>query len=93
MTDNKQEAWLKSAKIDFKAGTLSSSEPVKVSMPGTTIEADAVDITEQGKVISFIGRVKTVMQNGAALPTDTRTPGAVAAPARTSQAEPMSLRQ
>ena len=93
-TDNKQEAWLKSANIDFKAGTLSSNEPVKVSMPGTTIEADAVDITEQGKVISFIGRVKTVMENGAAIPSpDTRTPGAVAAPARTSQAEPMSLRQ
>jgi lipopolysaccharide export system protein LptC len=95
-TDNNQEAWLKSAKIDFKAGTLFSKETVKVSMPGTTIEADAVDITEQGKVISFIGRVKTVLENGATPPAispDKKSPDAEAAPARTSQAEPKSLRQ
>jgi lipopolysaccharide export system protein LptC len=95
-TDNNQEAWLKSAKIDFKAGTLFSKEPVKVSMPGTTIEADAVDITDQGKVISFIGRVKTVLENGAVLPStspEKTSPAIAAAPARTSQAEPMSLRQ
>ena len=96
-TDNNQEAWLKSAKIDFKAGTLFSKEAVKVSMPGTTIEADAVDITEQGKVISFIGRVKTVLENGATSPStsspEKKSPGLAAPPARTSQAEPTSLRQ
>jgi lipopolysaccharide export system protein LptC len=95
-TDNNQQAWLKSAKIDFKAGTLSSKEPVKVSMPGTTIEADGVDITDQGKVISFIGRVKTVLENGAVLPStspDRKSPAVAAVPSRTSQAEPTSLRQ
>jgi hypothetical protein len=66
-------------------------------MPGTTIEADAVDITEQGKVISFIGRVKTVLENGATSPStsspEKKSPGLAAPPARTSQAEPTSLRQ
>jgi lipopolysaccharide export system protein LptC len=99
-TDNKQQAWLRSAKIDFKAGTLSSKEPVKVSMPGTTIEAAGVDILDNGKVITFVSapgqRVTTVLENGAVLPTtspEKKSPLAAAAPARTSQIEATSLRQ
>lgn len=97
-TDNDQHAWLKSAKIDFKAGTVSSRDPVRVSMPGTQIEADALDITDNGKVVSFIGGVKTVLENvrTAALSDKASTEGSPPAPAalaRTSQAEPTSLRQ
>jgi lipopolysaccharide export system protein LptC len=95
-TDNNQQAWLKSARIDFKAGTLASKEPVKVSIPGTTIEADAVDITDSGKVISFIGRVRTMFENGASLPASSpekKPPGGPAVAERTIQAEPVSLRQ
>ena len=95
-TDNNQQAWLKSARIDFKAGTLASKDPVKVSMPGTTIEADAVDIIDSGKVISFIGRVRTVFENGASLPTpspDKKPPEGPALAGRTSQAENTSSRR
>lgn len=92
-TDNDQQAWLKSAKIDFKAGTVSSKELVKVVVPGTTVEADALDITDNGKVISFIGRVKTVMENAPTMPSPFAGSTPDAAPARTSQAEPASLRQ
>lgn len=93
-TDKDQQAWLKSAKIDFKAGTVSSKEPVKVSMPGTQIDADALDITDNGKVISFIGSVKTVLENVPATAPASAGKGANTSPAaRTSQAEPTSLRQ
>jgi lipopolysaccharide export system protein LptC len=95
-TDNNQQAWLKSARIDFKAGTLASKEPVKVAMPGATIEADALDITDNGKVISFIGRVRTAFENGASLPSaspEKKPPGAAAVLERTSQAETTSLRR
>jgi lipopolysaccharide export system protein LptC len=103
-TDKDQEAWLKSAKADFKAGTMSSKEPVRVRLPNATVEADSLDITDSGKVITFIGSVRTVIENApppqsqavsAASPT---APAPVAsAPAgsaaRTSQAEPTSLRR
>jgi lipopolysaccharide export system protein LptC len=91
-TDNNQQAWLKSARIDLKAGTLASKDPVRVGMPGTTIEADALDITDNGKVISFIGRVKTMFENGATLPPEKKSPAASVAE-RTIQVEPASLRQ
>lgn len=96
-TDNNQQGWLKSAKIDFKAGTVSSKEPVKVSMPGTDIEADALDITDNGKVISFIGSVRTVLEQApAAAPADEvaadKSSPASAALARAAQPEPTGLR-
>ncbi|HEX8663862.1 MAG TPA: LPS export ABC transporter periplasmic protein LptC [Beijerinckiaceae bacterium] len=104
-TDKDQEAWLKSAKADFKAGTMSSKEPVRVKLTNATVEADSLDITDGGKVITFIGSVRTVIENapaaGASAPAPQAAPappaapagGAQAAPAaRTSQAEPMSLR-
>jgi lipopolysaccharide export system protein LptC len=92
-TDNNQEVWLKSARADFKAGTVSSKEAVRVKLPTTTIEADALDITDNGRVISFIGRVRTVIESAAAAPAAQKAAPAPEAPARTSQAEPVSLRQ
>ena len=104
-TDKDQEAWLKSARADFKAGTMSSKEPVRVRLPNATVEADSLDITDSGKVISFIGSVRTVIESVSA-PQSQAAPVAAApvaaaplaaAPAgsaaRTSQAEPMSLRR
>ena len=103
-TDKDQEAWLKSAKADFKAGTMSSKEPVRVRLPNATVEADSLDITDSGKVITFIGSVRTVIENApppqsqAASAASPTAPAPVAsAPAgsaaRTSQAEPTSLRR
>jgi lipopolysaccharide export system protein LptC len=99
-TDNNQEAWLKSAKADFKAGTVASKEPVRVKLTNATIEADSLDVTDHGKVITFVGSVKTVIENVSTTPPAAKkapetpaSPAPAGAAARTSQAEPMSLRQ
>ncbi len=63
-TDKGQEARLSSAQVNFKAGTLTSREPVSVTLPNGTIQADALDVVENGKTISFIGNVKTVFDGG-----------------------------
>lgn len=89
-TDTGYEARLNSAAIDFKAGTVVSREPVTVTMTNGSVEAQGLDITDNGKVLSFIGRVRTVIERDAAAPA---TPGPVAEapvplPARTVAAEP-----
>ena len=85
-TDNGQEARLKSARIDFKAGTVVTKEPVQVKLPNATVDADSMDLSDNGKVISFVGSVKTVIQN---VPEGS----SASKPAQTSQAEPTSVRQ
>jgi lipopolysaccharide export system protein LptC len=64
ITDTGYQAFLKSADIDFKAGTILSREPVRVSMGETTITADTLDVTDNGKVIVFAGRVSTLISHG-----------------------------
>jgi lipopolysaccharide export system protein LptC len=59
-TDLGHDAQLKSASIDFKAGTVVSREPVTVTMANGTIEAQGVEISDNGKVVVFRGRVRTV---------------------------------
>jgi lipopolysaccharide export system protein LptC len=96
-TDKDQEAWLKSARADFKAGTVLSKEPVRVKLTNATIEADTLDITDNGKVISFVGSVRTVLENVQTTPPASQNAPAASlpagAPARTSQAEPTSVRR
>ena len=93
-TENGQEARLKSAHIDFKAGTVVSKEAVQVKLPNATVDADAIDMSDNGKMISFIGNVHTFIQSlePAAGSTPKPTPEGAAKPAQTSQAEPASLR-
>lgn len=62
-TDKGQEARLTSAHVDFKAGTMQSREAVTVTMPTGSIKADGLDVTENGKTISFVGNVKAVFSN------------------------------
>ena len=101
-TDSGQEARLKSASIDFKAGTVTSREPVTVTLANGSVEADGLDISDGGKVLSFKGRVRTVFQGSppeaqpvAASPAR-RTPvpdgGIQAARALAPDARPTSLR-
>jgi lipopolysaccharide export system protein LptC len=59
-TDDGQEARLRSAFVDFKAGTVVSKERVGVKMSSGTIEADGLEVSDGGKAISFIGRVNAV---------------------------------
>jgi lipopolysaccharide export system protein LptC len=59
-TDDGQEARLRSAFVDFKAGTVVSKERVGVKMTSGTIDADGIEVSDGGKAISFIGRVNAV---------------------------------
>ncbi|MGY2049266.1 LPS export ABC transporter periplasmic protein LptC [Methylobacterium sp. JK268] len=79
-TDKGQEARLSSAQVNFKAGTLSSREPVAVTLPNGTINADTLDVIDNGRTISFVGRVRAVFDGGV-------TGGADAPTLRTSSAE------
>lgn len=96
-TDAGQEARLRSASVDFKAGTVVSREPVTVTLTNGVVEAEQLEISDSGKAIAFVGRVRTVLDlaggdrpgaGGASAPSAQRG----AAPTRTSHAEPMSLR-
>jgi lipopolysaccharide export system protein LptC len=60
-TDKDEEVRLKSAAVDFKAGTVRSSETVTVTVPSGTIVADTLDVVDSGHVISFVGNVHTVL--------------------------------
>lgn len=96
-TDAGQEAQLTSASIDFKAGTVASREPVTVRFPNGTVAADALDIGENGNVLVFTGRVRTRFDGAVPARRDPdappgEAPGASTAPARTSRAEPTSVR-
>lgn len=70
------EAFLKSADIDFKAGTIRSKEPVRVSMGSITINADSLDVSDNGKIIVFSGRVSTLIDNSASVPGPDKKPAA-----------------
>ena len=94
-TDAGQEAHLKSASVDFKAGTVVSREPVTVKMPNGTVEADSLEITESGKVIVFKGRVRSVFEPPSDPPAAAAAapaPAVPAAGAARSGAQPVSLR-
>ncbi|WP_298951326.1 LPS export ABC transporter periplasmic protein LptC [uncultured Methylobacterium sp.] len=59
-TDKGQEARLTSAHVDFKSGSMTSAEPVTVTMPTGSIRSDTIAVAENGKTISFVGNVKAV---------------------------------
>ncbi len=56
-TDKGEEARLKSAAVNFKAGSVSSKEPVTVTVPNGSVVADGLEVVENGRVISFVGNV------------------------------------
>jgi lipopolysaccharide export system protein LptC len=62
-TDGGQTAQLKSASIDFKAGTVLSREPVTVTFPNGMIEAQGLEVSDNGKLIVFTGRVHTILED------------------------------
>lgn len=61
-TDKGEEVRLKSAAVDFKTGSVKSSDPVTVTVPSGTLSADSLEVVESGRVISFVGRVRAVFQ-------------------------------
>jgi lipopolysaccharide export system protein LptC len=91
-TENGQEVKLRSASVNFKAGTVVSKEPVVVNLGNGVINASGVEVTENGKVLRFSGRVSSVFENlsepVAGAPK--AAPPEVTAP--TAQAQPTSFR-
>jgi lipopolysaccharide export system protein LptC len=61
-TDAGHEVKLRTAFVRFKAGSVVSKDPVTVSFGSGTIEAEGLDVTDNGKIMSFKGRVRTVIQ-------------------------------
>jgi len=61
-TDAGHEVRLRTAFVRFKAGSVVSKDPVTVSFGNGTIEAEGLDVTDNGKIMSFKGRVRTVIQ-------------------------------
>lgn len=88
-TDAGYEAFLKSADIDFKAGTIRSKEPVQVNMGTIRITADTLDVSDNGKIIVFNGRVNTVIDNSEqAQPPEKKPAGRTAPPDRPAKTLP-----
>ncbi|WP_430911381.1 lipopolysaccharide-assembly, LptC-related protein [Methylobacterium sp. sgz302541] len=84
-TDKGEEARLKSASVDFKAGTVKSKETVTVTVPSGSVIADTLDVVDNGKVISFVGNVHSVFHQDKAAKSGEKTGEATI---RTSSAEP-----
>lgn len=62
-TDTGQDVKLRSAFVDFKAGTVLSNEPVTVSLANGVIEAEGLEVRDGGHVLQFRGRVRTVFSS------------------------------
>lgn len=94
-TENGQEVRLRSASVNFKAGTVVSKEPVTVTLVNGVINAEGVEVTENGKVLRFAGRVSTVFDSPPAAGPDASQGTSHVAPsltAPTAQAQPTSYR-
>ena len=63
VTENGQEAQMRSADVDFKAGTVRSREGVTVRLPDMSVSAESLDITDSGGKIAFIGRVRALIDD------------------------------
>ncbi len=51
---------MKSAHMDFKAGTMVSKEPVTVQMRSGMVAADQVNVTDNGQIMTFENNVKSI---------------------------------
>lgn len=88
-TDKGEEARLQTAAIAFKTGSIVSKDPVTVTTDKGTVNADGLDVVENGKVISFIGNVHVHIN-----PQDTDKPkdDPLRGTIRTSDADPVERR-
>lgn len=65
-TETGHDMQMKTADVDFKSGTVVSKEPVKVSLGETTVDADTLDVKNNGELIVFEGRVRAFIRNAPA---------------------------
>lgn len=61
-TENGQQIHLKSASVDFKSGKVVSQEPVSVRLQSGTIDAQGLEVLDNGEVLVFTGRVHSVFE-------------------------------
>jgi lipopolysaccharide export system protein LptC len=71
-TQNGQEADLVSADVDFKAGTLTSRDPVVIRLPEMRVSAGSLDIAGHGARVTFVGRVSAEIDPARANPASAR---------------------
>lgn len=86
-TSRGEEAELRSATVDFKAGTVLSKDAVRIATPNGTIEAEGIHIADNGSTVSFSGRVRTQFNRLKVAPPDPSTTGAAARVSQASTAE------
>jgi lipopolysaccharide export system protein LptC len=93
-TDSGQDVKLRSAFVDFKAGTVVSNEDVTVSLANGVIEATGIEVKDNGKVFHFRGRVRTVFEapERQAEGAPAGDPAAAPPGLPTASAEPLRLR-
>ena len=72
-TDKGEEIRLSVATVDFKAGSVHSTKPVTVTVPSGSIVADSLDVIENGRVVSFVGRVHAVFHGEEGKPSAVAT--------------------
>ncbi len=65
-TESGYDIAMQTANIDFKAGTVVSTKPVKVNLGAATVDADTLDVKNNGELIVFQGRVRAVIENAPA---------------------------
>ena len=82
-TDKGEEILLRSASVEFKSGRASSREPIKITTPTLILEADAMDLSDNGQTISFTGRVRAQLLRG----IEAKPAEAGSKPPRITQAE------
>jgi lipopolysaccharide export system protein LptC len=68
-TTDGMRADFRSAAIDLATGSLKTSDPVRISMPGVVIEADRLQIDDNGARLLFESRVRLVVQPAIFKPT------------------------
>lgn len=65
-TENGHDMRMKTADVDFKSGAVMSRDPVRVDLGDTTVDADTLDVKNNGELIAFEGRVRVFIKNAPA---------------------------
>ena len=65
-TETGYDIRMRTADVDFKGGTVVSKEPVEVELGTATVDANSVDVKDNGAMISFEGRVRVLIKNAKA---------------------------
>lgn len=84
-TESGHDIRMRTADVDFKAGTVVSKEPVKISQDKTTVDADSLDVKDNGALIVLQGRVRVYIPNAPA--------GTIAGPEREGSTPQLELLQ